>query len=92
MGGPHQGRFVSSASPAASVLQDGMQAQMKDLGLNGTYLVTRQLKQDVAAFWQNMQAASAGLLDESGEAATAEWLAEKAIGRTQAGYMLHAAG
>lgn len=85
---PAPGPFVSSARPAASLLQDGLQAQTKNLGLNGTYLVTRQLKQDVAAFWQSMQAASVGLKDESGKAATAKWLAEKAIGRTQAGYML----
>jgi Dyp-type peroxidase family len=87
-GDPARGPFVSSSVPAAQVLFDGPLDGMKDLGRNGTYLVTRQLKQDVAAFWQNMTAASTGLKNEAGNSATATWLAEKAVGRTQNGYML----
>jgi Dyp-type peroxidase family len=85
---PAPGPLVSSTNTAAAVLNDGSQKGTKDLGLNGAYLVTRQLRQDVAAFWQNMEAASKGLRDEAGNPATAKWLAEKALGRTQNGYML----
>jgi Dyp-type peroxidase family len=34
------------------LLEAGDQAGKKDLGLNGTYLVIRQLQQDVRGFWQ----------------------------------------
>jgi len=86
------GPFVDAKFRAASVLKDGIQKGTKNLGLNGTYLVTRQLKQDVAAFWKNMDAASKNLIDEAGTRASAEWLAEKVIGRTQTGYMLQPGG
>jgi Dyp-type peroxidase family len=91
-GVPAPGPFVDATVPAAKVLADAIRKGTKDLGRNGTYLVTRQLKQDVAAFWQNMDAASKILLDESGQPATATWLAQKAIGRTKAGDMLRPGG
>lgn len=59
-----------------------------DLGRNGTYIVIRQLKQNVPAFWNNMKQASRDLLDEKRNPATAEWLATKAVGRTLNGEML----
>jgi Dyp-type peroxidase family len=91
-GMPAPGPFVDSRVHAASVLADGAQKGTKNLGLNGTYLVTRQLRQDVAAFWQNMDAASKDLSDETGKSASAEWLAQKAVGRTRTGYMLQPPG
>jgi Dyp-type peroxidase family len=63
-----------------------------DLGRNGTYIVIRQLKQDVAAFWNNMKDASESLVDENGKPATDEWLATKSVGRTIAGDMLTPGG
>ncbi len=63
-----------------------------DLGRNGTYIVIRQLKQNVPAFWNNMKLASQDLLDEKGNAATAEWLATKSVGRTLEGKMLAPGG
>ncbi|MEH3107970.1 MAG: hypothetical protein PGN09_12030 [Sphingomonas fennica] len=62
-----------------------------DLGRDGSYLVVRELRQDVAAFWRAMDAATARIRlrdpDHSGHV-TAEWLAERAVGRTLAGDML----
>jgi Dyp-type peroxidase family len=51
----------------------------KDLGRNGTYLVMRQLKQDVRKFWQFLYEQAAGNL------AGARQLGAKMVGRTQAG-------
>jgi deferrochelatase/peroxidase EfeB len=51
----------------------------KDVGRNGTYLVVRQLRQDVRSLWQfvNQQA--------GGDAGAAEKLAEAFVGRTRMG-------
>jgi deferrochelatase/peroxidase EfeB len=51
----------------------------KDVGRNGTYLVVRQLRQDVRSLWQfvNQQA--------GGDAGEAEKLAEAFVGRTRMG-------
>lgn len=51
----------------------------KDLGLNGTYLVMRQLQQDVRAFWQFVNAQARGNWAE------AEKLAASMVGRTRSG-------
>jgi deferrochelatase/peroxidase EfeB len=51
----------------------------RDLGRNGTYLVFRQLHQDVRAFWQFLDQEADSLPDE-------RWrLAEAMVGRTRAG-------
>jgi len=51
----------------------------KDVGRNGTYLVMRQLRQDVRSFWQFVHQQSGG------DAAEAEKLAAAFVGRTRAG-------
>jgi len=51
----------------------------KDLGRNGTYLVMRQLEQDVRKFWQFLYQQAGGNLTE------VEQLGAKMVGRTQAG-------
>jgi deferrochelatase/peroxidase EfeB len=53
--------------------------EKKDIGRNGTYLVMRQLRQDVRSFWQfvNRQA--------GGNAGEAEKLGAAFVGRTRAG-------
>lgn len=51
----------------------------KDLGRNGTYLVMRQLEQDVRRFWQFLYQQAGGNLAEAGQ------LGAKMVGRTQAG-------
>ena len=56
----------------------------KDLGRNGTYLVMRQLRQDVRAFWQFVHGQAGG------NAAQAEALAAAFVGRTRTGVPLSA--
>ena len=51
----------------------------KDLGRNGTYLVFRQLQQDVRLFWQF------ALQQSDGDDAKAEKLASAMVGRTRSG-------
>lgn len=62
-----------------------------DFGLNGSYLVVRELRQDVAAFWRSMQenAERIRAADSAGSAhVTADWLAERVIGRDRDGHLL----
>lgn len=54
----------------------------KDLGRNGSYLVIRQLEQDVRTFWQTMRDRSGG------DAAAMEMLAAAMVGRTREGHPL----
>lgn len=51
----------------------------RDLGRNGTYLVARQLQQDVPGFWRYLDRLAAG------EAMQREALAEKMVGRRRDG-------
>ncbi len=51
----------------------------KDLGRNGTYLVIRQLRQDVRGFWQFLHQTAGG------DQAEAEKLGAAMVGRTRAG-------
>jgi Dyp-type peroxidase family len=53
--------------------------EKKDLGRNGTYLVMRQLEQDVPEFWKFLYEHAGGNLVEAGQ------LGAKMVGRTQAG-------
>src|SRR3954471_5168385 len=53
--------------------------EKKDVGRNGTYLVMRQLEQDVRGFWKFAKT------EAGGDEGTAERLAEAFIGRTRQG-------
>lgn len=59
-----------------------------DLGFNGSYLVIRELRQDVARFWASMDAAASAVNDA---AVGADDIAAKVIGRTKDGVPLAAA-
>lgn len=61
-----------------------------DLGLNGSYLVVRELKQDVAAFWTSLEANAQRLrnADPGATHITAMWLAQRVIGRSTDGDLL----
>jgi Dyp-type peroxidase family len=88
-GDPSPGPVVGTSAAATRNLQPVRELTgFFDLGRNGTYVVIRQLKQDVAAFWNNMRDAAKGLVDENGKPARDEWLATKSVGRTLAGEML----
>lgn len=56
-----------------------------DLGRNGSYLVVRELHQDVAAFWRSMEEAAAALGDPMKDG---RWVAERAVGREMDGDLL----
>jgi len=71
--------FVDPGSPGAAILPEADDRPgKKDLGRNGTYLVMRQLRQDVRLFWRYLQEA-AGTLSIS-----ATSLAEAFVGRALA--------
>lgn len=73
-------RPLVPADAASALLPDALDAPgQKDVGRNGSYLVFRQLGQDVRRFWQFVHGASGGDL------AAAERLAAVFVGRTRAG-------
>jgi deferrochelatase/peroxidase EfeB len=62
-----------------------------DFGQDGSYLVVRELAQDVAAFWLSMDRAAQRIreLDPANTGhVTAEWLAARVVGRDREGNML----
>jgi Dyp-type peroxidase family len=61
-----------------------------DLGRNGTYLVVRELKQDVVQFWKSMDREAQSLNECTGGSSviTADWLAARIVGRTKDGALL----
>ena len=66
-----------------------------DLGCNGSYLVCRELKQDVAQFWASMERNAANIRAQDPENSThvtPDWLAERIIGRNKEGHLLCPAG
>lgn len=78
--------------PEEAGLPPHPQAQgFHDFGLNGSYMVVRELKQDVAAFWASMDKNAAALTTadpaHSGHI-TADWLAERVVGRDKDGNLL----
>ncbi len=86
---PAPGPLVPAAlDPAPPLLPPARLAGLHDLGRNGSYLVLRQLKQDVAGFWQCMAETARSLTAKAGTPAKAEWLAERIVGRTRDGDVL----
>ena len=68
---------------------------LRDLGRNGSYLVVRELRQDVAAFWSSMEREASDLNQRAGAGAppvNADWLAERVVGRNKDGHLLGASG
>ncbi len=77
--------------PAQAGLRDHPLAEgFADFGVNGSYLVVRELKQDVAAFWRSLDANAARLraADPTATHITAQWIAERVIGRGRDGHLL----
>lgn len=63
----------------------------RDLGRNGSYMVVRELKQDVYAFWESMRAAARHIRERDPEGSahvTTTWLAERVVGRDTHGNLL----
>lgn len=73
-------RPLLEPAAASAELLDAVDAPgKKDLARNGSYLVMRQLEQDVRTFWQFLYQRSGGNLAEAGR------LGAKIVGRTEAG-------
>jgi Dyp-type peroxidase family len=76
-------------NPAASHLSPiGAAEGFRNLGFNGSYLVVRELRQNVAAFWNSLDEAARQLTTSGVDA---QWLAEKVVGRRIDGAPLVAA-
>jgi len=98
------GHHEVAPGPVAPVLKNSAAAGLPphplaqgflDLGLNGSYMVVRELKQDVAAFWRSMNAAADRIRAQDPKNSahvTASWLAERVIGRDRDGNLLCPAG
>ena len=81
-GEPAPGPVVKAAGApgdAGTLPPGGAPPGFRDLGLNGSYLVMRELRQDVPAFWTSMDQASARL---GAPSVDAKWLAARVVGRT----------
>lgn len=81
---------ASPAGLAAGLPPHPLAEGSLDLGLDGSYMVVRELKQDVAAFWRSMHAAAATIAASDPDKAgiTPTWLAERVVGRNTAGHLL----
>ena len=72
-------RLIDADSASAGLLAAEDAPEKKDVGRNGTYLVMRQLRQDVRGFWQF------ACRHANGNAGEAEKLAAAFVGRTRKG-------
>ena len=89
------GPYVPDDRPAAKLLPDGAPAGCRSLGLNGSYMVVRELRQYVARFWKSLEDAAAKIRAHDpggGSRITADWLAERVIGRNRDGHLLCPSG
>ena len=83
-GQPAPSPDVADGSDPANVLRPAATAGRRDLGYNGSYLVFRQLAQDVAAFWTYVEGAAAAP-SAPGDPMTPDRLAAKMVGRWPSG-------
>jgi deferrochelatase/peroxidase EfeB len=71
--------LAASRDPQQMLPRAEESPEFADLGRNGSYLVIRQLRQDVREFWQVLNARAGGVDVER------EWLASHLVGRTRTG-------
>ena len=78
----------------ADLTADGAPEGFRNLGLDGSYMVVRELQQHVAAFWKSLESGAARIRahDPSATHVTADWLAERVIGRNIDGHLLCPSG
>ncbi len=83
---PAPGPVLPAGAPGSAMLppSPGTHGQLS-LGLNGSYLVVRELSQNPQAFWASMGQAAKDI-----GAPDAAWVAERVIGRTKDGVVLSA--
>jgi Dyp-type peroxidase family len=75
---------------SAELKPEGAPEGFLNFGLNGSYMVVRELRQNVAAFWNSVHdgAAKIRAQDPGATHVTAQWLAERIIGRNIDGHLL----
>ena len=73
-----------ASDPSGLLAKDPGGSQAKDFGRNGTYLVIRQIEQDVPRFWQSLDQLSRGSKNEPDPAARTR-LGAKMVGRWPGG-------
>jgi Dyp-type peroxidase family len=81
---------ATKGNGASGLLPVGAPDGFLNFGINGSYMVVRQLKQDVASFWKSLEAA-AKLIKQQDPSAThidADWMAARVFGRTADGDLL----
>ncbi|HEY3664519.1 MAG TPA: hypothetical protein VGL19_00920, partial [Polyangiaceae bacterium] len=71
----------ASADPKRLLAPVEGRPERHDFGRNGSYLVFRQLMQDVQGFWRFVEQAQKGVPDAPAGRAGREWLAAKLVGR-----------
>lgn len=78
----------------SGLVTEGAPEGFRNLAFDGSYMVVRELKQRVAAFWQSLEANAARIRahDPGATHVTAEWLAERVVGRNIDGHLLCPAG
>jgi deferrochelatase/peroxidase EfeB len=81
----------SADGRAAGLLPHPLAEGSLDFGLDGSYMVVRELKQDVHAFWKSMEDAAARMRmrdPKNCTHVTATWMAERVVGRNLDGHLL----
>jgi deferrochelatase/peroxidase EfeB len=90
------GPLVPDDGPAraAKLQPEGAPEGFLNFGLNGSYMVVRELRQYVARFWQSLEDNAARICadDPSATHVTADWLAERIVGRNIDGHLLRPGG
>jgi deferrochelatase/peroxidase EfeB len=73
---------------------EGVPEGFRNLGRDGSYLVVRELRQYVGAFWKSLEDGAARIRahDPGATHVTADWLAERVIGRNIDGHLLCPSG
>lgn len=80
---------VSGTSRAAELLpKASVRDGFRDFGRNGSYLVFRQLSQDVKGLWRYLDSAKSNVPEAPPGLAGAEWLGAKMVGRWRNGTAL----
>jgi Dyp-type peroxidase family len=89
---PAPGPFVrdNGKAPDCGLKADGAPEGLLNFGINGSYMVVRELQQRVGAFWKSLEdnAARIRAHDPAATHITADWLAERVIGRNKDGHLL----
>ncbi|MDQ4061183.1 MAG: hypothetical protein M3145_08790 [Pseudomonadota bacterium] len=87
--GPVVRKAGNPATEGSGLWPDGAPEGFLNLGLNGTYMVVRELRQDVAAFWTSLDKGAAAVGEPKVDA---DWLAARIIGRDRDGNLLCPSG